>query len=507
MVKIFEKIANWVSHRLFPGARWHWVLISILIILAVWAAFLIGNQLRIAPDDVLPTTWEEPADVLRISGVPAEAFKRKDTIKVGVSDSFDILNPLFSSADGECDAISLIFEPLIGFDQAANPVSKLAKSWQYDAQTGRLTYQLHQNHVFSDGRPVQAKDVIFTYRCLLSDSYNGPLRGRFSSILDVQDGENPGEVVFLLNDPPQSPDYGLFTIGILPYDHYHVDLNRVFELSDSAIRPVGSGAFQVIDFRSDQLVLQRRPGYAGAIRQIIFSQIASNEKYRLLLEGGLDIVRNTWDVRMKQRAPELCGYTLVPFSSRVESYFLVNPAPEADSIIQIPSQRLALLLTAAGRPLSDLQAGSLANLAGHHFELYFFSGLDPTTLSENKATADAIAGRLTAAGLDISLVGLDWPALARRAARHDYDMLILPATANNRLPDQTIILADPVHPSANAWEMAVRDEVFIICNRLDLVTINPIGQPLTHLRGTWTDRIENIRILDHDNMAREVTQP
>jgi hypothetical protein len=75
------------------------------------------------------------------------------------------------------------------------------------------------------------------------------------------------------------------------------------------------------------------------------------------------------------------------------------------------------------------------------------------------------------------------------------------------LPDRTIILADPVHPSANAWEMMVRDEVFIICNRLDFVTINPIGQPLTHLRSTWTDRIENIRILDHDNMTREAVQP
>ncbi|NLK89076.1 MAG: hypothetical protein GX276_02895 [Clostridiaceae bacterium] len=507
MVKAFKKITDWIAHRLFPGTKRHWVLMSVLIVLAVLAAFLIGDQLRTLPNDTLQTTSGEPAGVLQISGVPAEAFKREDTVKVGVSDSFGILNPLFSFADGECDAVLLIFESLIGLDQSANPVAKLAKSWQYDAQAGRLTYQLHQDHTFSDGRQVQVKDVIFTYRCLLSDSYNGPLRGRFSSILDVQAGENPEEVVFLLNDTPQDPDYSLFTVGILPYDHYDINLNRVFELDDPAISPIGSGAFQVVDFKPDRLILQRRPGYGGAIRQIIFSVIASDEKYRLLLEGGLDIVRNTWDVRMKQRAPELCGYALVPFSSRVESYFLVNPAPETGSIIQLSSQRLALLLTAAGRPLSNLQANSLADLAGHPFMLYFFSGLDPTALSQNKTTAEIVAGRLTAAGLDISLAGLDWPDLAKRAARHDYDLMVLPATVNNRLPDRTIILADPVHPSANAWEMMVRDEVFIICNRLDFVTINPIGQPLTHLRSTWTDRIENIRILDHDNMTREAVQP
>jgi hypothetical protein len=79
----------------------------------------------------------------------------------------------------------------------------------------------------------------------------------------------------------------------LPYDHYHVDLNRVFELSDPAIRPdrqrrIPSRRFQA---RSDWFYNAAR-GTAGAIRQIIFSVIASDEKYRLLLEGGLDIVRN-----------------------------------------------------------------------------------------------------------------------------------------------------------------------------------------------------------------------
>ncbi len=152
--------------------------------------------------------------------------------------------------------------------------------------------------------------------------------------------------------------------------------------------------------------------YAGAIRQIIFSQIASNEKYRLLLEGGLDIVRNAWDVRMKQRAQSFAATRLFLSAVRWKAIFSLTLL-EADSIIRIPSQRLALLLTAAGRPLSDLQAGSLANLADHHFGVVFFSSLDPTTYPKTKP-ADAIAGRLTAAGLDISLVGLDWPALARR---------------------------------------------------------------------------------------------
>jgi hypothetical protein len=110
--------------------------------------------------------------------------------------------------------------------------------------------------------------------------------------------------------------------------------------------------------------------------------------------------------------------------------------------------------------------------------------------------AEEVAGTLELAGLKVLPMAVDWPELAERAANHDYDLLLLPATANSRLPDHAVILADPVQPDSSAWVVAYRPDVLIVCNRLSQVTINPYKHPFAASSGSWTDRVENIRILN-----------
>ena len=291
--------------------------------------------------------------------------------------------------------------------------------------------------------------------------------------------------------------------SILKADHYAIDFDRVFDMPYQNIPVEGSGPFQVVGMQPDQLILSRRSGYGGAVKQVVLRQIASEDKYRLLLEGEIDIARNNWDIRMSQRAVSLGGYSLHHLSSRIDSYFLVCPTQQTGKVIQLPSQRLAILLTAAGQELSVLQHSALEGLSGQKLTLYCFAGLDPSVLAENKAQAETIAERLRRSGIDVIVSAIDWPDLAARATSQDYDILLLPATANNRLPDNTILLSDPVHPATNAWISAYREEVFIISNRLSQLTINPFGHPLSYLAGTWTDRIENVRILDRNNTIWE----
>jgi hypothetical protein len=79
---------------------------------------------------------------------------------------------------------------------------------------------------------------------------------------------------------------------------------------------------------------------------------------------------------------------------------------------------------------------------------------------------------------------------------HDYDLLLLPATANSRLPEHSVLLEDQVQPEASALVTAYRQEVLIVCNRLSQVTINPYAYPFAASVGSWTDRVENIRITE-----------
>ncbi|MDW7656167.1 MAG: hypothetical protein SCM11_03210, partial [Bacillota bacterium] len=156
---------------------------------------------------------------------------------------------------------------------------------------------------------------------------------------------------------------------------------------------------------------------------------------------------------------------------------------------------------------STLQRLSLAELETSELVLYYFQGVDANVLYDNRERADQIAASLRTAGLTVTLKAISWPELAGRADSYDYDLLLLPATANSRLPDQSVLLGSPVQPDASALITGYHQEVFIVCNRLAQLTINPYGHPFAASVGSWTDRIENIRILQPDDAHSQEESP
>ena len=488
-----------------PGKRRIFI-IAAAMLLVIILAIILGQMLKIMPETTQTTTSVMQDNAVLMRDVPASAVARGNSLIVGVSDAFQVINPLFSTGEGENDAVSLIFESLLQLGPDGELAGQLALSWNYNDETHGLSFLLRNDHTFRDGRAVAVSDVVFTYQCLLADSYDGPFQGRFSSIQSVAAGPADNEVVFQLDSSIEAPDLNLFTIGILKSDYYSSDMSLIYKMDEDGLQPEGSGAYALEACTAEQAVLSLREGYGGSIKTITIRKIDSEDKYPMLQSGEIDIVRNIWDVRMQSRAGNLAGYTLTPYATSVGSYFLVNPELVPANTIQLPSQRLAVLLCAAGRELSGLQQSALNDLAGRELTLYFFAGLDEKIGQANQAVAAEIAGRLNQGGLTVSVEGIDWPALAARASGGDYDILLLPATANNRLPEQTVILTDADQPSASAFVAEYKQQVCIISNRLAQITFNPFGHPLAVLTGTWTDRVENIIVLDQDGSYwQEVT--
>jgi hypothetical protein len=464
------------------------VMLLIFVVLIILSG-LPGGQ---ANPDQTGTTATTADDLL--VGVPAKALARLSVVNVGVDDAVTIINPLFSAGDGETAAANLIFEPLVRVDENNQPAAVLAEDWHYDEAAHRLVFTLRRDHTFPDGRVVAASDVLFTYRCLLDASYDGPWRGRVDSITAVAADETKATVSFTLADWVQKPDFRMFTAGILKADYYQCTAGKVFEIRNNNLPPQGSGSFALASQDAQKIILRLRPGYGGSITEISLKQVSSQDKYQMLLDGDLDIVRNLWDARMQSREDSLPGYSFMAFETSVDRYFLTNPSPQDTDAIQSPEQRLAVLLTAAGRPLSDEQQASLAQLAQSNLVIYYFSGLEDAVLQENQEKARQIASKLQSAGLDVTLQGLGWPELVERTITGNYDLMLLPATANGRLPDHAVILDDPVRPESSVWIAGYRSEVFIVSNRLAQLTVNPVGNPYAALAASWTDRIENVQI-------------
>ncbi len=422
--------------------------------------------------------------------VPQQALARKDHLVAGVQDPFEQLNPLFAQGDGENDVVSLVFEPLFAPQEGGSFLPILAQAWHYDLSERVLSITLRTDHTFPDGQVVRAEDVAFTYRLLLSQSYDGPLRGRLSALHAVFGDNDRQTVHFHFSAQVQEPDFSVFSIGIIKAHDGVSDDACLAAFKEKSLLAEGSGAFTLVEHQTNRVLLRLRSGFAGAIKSVELRQIASAAKMRLLQDGQLDVVRNIWDARMQQRARSMAGYAFFPVAQSPDQYVLVNPLrPDA-------GERLALLLYAAGLDLDDdqtrlLPAGQPAGLT-----LYFFKGLDDSVLARNQRHATTVADRLRSAGIQVEQTAVDWPELAERASKNQYDLLLWPVTADNRLPNQVTLLQDPANLDASAAVAFYKPEVFIVSNRLQQVTINSSQFPFAASRGSWTGRIENIRLIE-----------
>ena len=60
-----------------------------------------------------------------------------------------------------------LYDALVGVDAKGNLTPKLATSWDVSPDAKVVTYHLRPDAHFSDGTPVTAKDVVFTFQRLL----------------------------------------------------------------------------------------------------------------------------------------------------------------------------------------------------------------------------------------------------------------------------------------------------------------------------------------------------
>lgn len=430
----------------------------------------------------------------------ADSAKNRTSILVGIDEGIDIVNPLYSSSDGEKDLVSLIFEPLIKIDLHGNPSGVLAKSWNFDSKSKELSFQIEPGHLFRDGRAVEAQDVIYTYECLKSESYNGPFKGRFDEIVSIAPGNLDNSVVFQLSETIENPDYRIFTMGILKSDYYNYSLDQVFLMFQDARLPEGSGAYEVISLSSDQAEIALRSGFAGSIKEIGFIQIASEDKIDMLKSGEIDLIRNRWDERMKIRADSLEAYNFFPSATRIESYLLIGRQPEAGSELADIEVRNAVLSAAAGKDITNEQKELLGKIE-KPLKWFYFLGVDSNVSTTNINTLTKLSEPLAELGIDVKPEGIDWPEMAARAASGSFDLMLLPAPSNSRLPENTVILDSSSSANngqaANAWPAIWHDEVIIASARLQQLTINEAGFPLASATASWTDRLQNARFFNY----------
>ncbi len=173
-----------------------------------------------------------------------------------------VLNPHLVGVTGSLEASRLVYEPLASYDKDGNLIPFLAQeipslennSISKDGKS--VTWKLKKDVLWSDGEPFTADDVLFTYKFIVNPDVGSTSANTYKTIEDVEIVDDyTVKVIFKDTNPAwMLPFVGSF--GMILPEHIFADYNNSkAEKSHANNQPIGTGPYQVIDFRNEDMII------------------------------------------------------------------------------------------------------------------------------------------------------------------------------------------------------------------------------------------------------------
>ncbi|MBQ6591785.1 MAG: hypothetical protein IJH98_02705 [Solobacterium sp.] len=171
-------------------------------------------------------------------------------LKFGTSGFEGVFNPILSDNVYDSYITALIFDGLVDVDGTGEYVPELA-TWELDEETKTVyTFTLRDGLTFSDGTPLTANDVAYTYNTIKEADYAGPRTAVVAAIADINVIDDK-TIAFTMTDPSPA-NLQNFTYGILSEAYYaHDSFEALSALND---KPMGCGQFTLKGWAPKQYV-------------------------------------------------------------------------------------------------------------------------------------------------------------------------------------------------------------------------------------------------------------
>ena len=180
-------------------------------------------------------------------------------------------NPLTANESSSTDIIRFLFAGLLNLDMAKQEVTPwLAESWKVEADQKTWTFKLRKGLLWSDGQPLTADDVIFTWQTVydpkikpvVADAFT--LAGKKFEVSKIDD-----LTVKIVTPTPYAPFLEAAGAGvpILPRHKLAAAVKEerfeaAYGVNSKAEEVVGSGPFRLKQYKPGELVLlERNPNF------------------------------------------------------------------------------------------------------------------------------------------------------------------------------------------------------------------------------------------------------
>ena len=224
------------------------------------------------------------------SGEATQTESKYKTVVVASLEMNGVFSPFFATTAPDNDIVEMVHGSLIKSDRNAQPQADLAeyKIEQVEAEDGSVsetiyTFTLKDGVTFSDGTPVTADDIIFSYNVLADPAYDGPAtfstlpivgmeeynKGDATEISGIEKVDDKTVKVTLKGVDP-SAIWKLGAIAVAPKAYYGVDdSGKEYVKGDVSVpksrndAPMGAGPYKFASFENNVVTLNANENYYG----------------------------------------------------------------------------------------------------------------------------------------------------------------------------------------------------------------------------------------------------
>ncbi len=285
--------------------------------------------------------------------LPGEVGQRGGRLVMSLRGEPKTLNPLIAADARSREVIGVMQADLVHINRATQLTEpSLAKSWKVSPNGLEYTLVLRQGIRFSDGQPLDADDVLFTFRVYLDENVHAPQRdllivgGKPIAVRKV----DPHTVVFQL-----AKTYGvgerLFDgLAILPRHllekpYQEGKLGQIGSLASASEQWAGLGPFRLKEYVAGQrLILERNPFYWKSdakgnrlpyVDELVFLFVPNADAQVLKFQSGeTDIISQLGAENFSLLSRQQRGYAMTDAGPGLEYNFLffnLNDAGEKTS--------------------------------------------------------------------------------------------------------------------------------------------------------------------------------
>ncbi|MDK4522265.1 ABC transporter substrate-binding protein [Fusobacterium necrophorum] len=170
-------------------------------------------------------------------------------------------------------------------------VGDFAKNYTVSEDGLVWTFDLHDDFKFSNGEPVTAEDVKFSYEMLKEDGKHWDL-----DFIDKIEIPKENQIVFKLKEPRSTFAMSqLVEVPIVPKAHYNENYKN---------NPIGSGPYMVVEYKSDeQAIFEINPYYHGKkpyFKKWTWVLLDENTALAALESGDVDMIYATPELADKE---------------------------------------------------------------------------------------------------------------------------------------------------------------------------------------------------------------